>query len=96
MVSRQSRKLVFLTCVCGTLVATIGHGQSVPSDGNWTQWRGPNRDNRSPERGLLKQWPKSGPPLAWKAEGLGRGIRPPRTRQRDGPTGALGAAGPDR
>jgi outer membrane protein assembly factor BamB/precorrin-6B methylase 2 len=25
------------------------------------------------ETGLLKQWPKDGPPLAWKAEGLGEG-----------------------
>ncbi|HEV8605530.1 MAG TPA: PQQ-binding-like beta-propeller repeat protein [Tepidisphaeraceae bacterium] len=40
---------------------------------DWPQWRGPNRDNLSTETGLLKQWPKEGPPLLWKATGLGIG-----------------------
>ena len=40
---------------------------------HWPQWRGPDRDNLSKETGLLKQWPDVGPPLAWKAKGIGRG-----------------------
>lgn len=40
---------------------------------NWPQWRGPTRDNISAETELLKQWPAGGPPLAWKASGLGAG-----------------------
>lgn len=40
---------------------------------DWPQWRGPNRDGRSAEKGLLQEWPKEGPRLAWKATGLGRG-----------------------
>src|SRR3954466_5972451 len=40
---------------------------------DWPQWRGPNRDNVSTETGLLKEWPKDGPPLLWKATGLGGG-----------------------
>jgi outer membrane protein assembly factor BamB len=40
----------------------------------WGQFRGPNRDGCSTETGLLKQWPKEGPPLAWKATGLGAGF----------------------
>jgi outer membrane protein assembly factor BamB len=40
---------------------------------DWPQWRGPNRDDCSTEKGLLKQWPAEGPPLAWKATGLGAG-----------------------
>lgn len=43
------------------------------SNANWPQWRGPNRDGVSKEKGLLKQWPAEGPPLAWKAAGAGRG-----------------------
>ena len=39
----------------------------------WHQWRGPNRDGRSPETGLLKTWPSGGPPLAWSASGAGIG-----------------------
>jgi outer membrane protein assembly factor BamB len=38
------------------------------------QWRGPQRDGIFPATGLLRQWPKDGPPLAWKYEGLGRGF----------------------
>jgi outer membrane protein assembly factor BamB len=40
---------------------------------DWPQWRGPNRDGRSAETGLLKDWPAAGPPLAWKAGGAGEG-----------------------
>ena len=31
----------------------------------WPQWRGPNRDNRSSDTGLLASWPAEGPPLTW-------------------------------
>ncbi len=40
---------------------------------DWPQWRGPNRDGKSADTGLLKQWPADGPKLAWKATGLGKG-----------------------
>jgi len=40
---------------------------------DWPQWRGPNRDGISSERGLLKDWPAGGPPLAWKTSGAGEG-----------------------
>jgi outer membrane protein assembly factor BamB len=42
-------------------------------DAGWNQWRGPNRDGISPDTGLLKEWPAGGPPLAWKATGIGEG-----------------------
>jgi len=40
---------------------------------DWSQWRGPNRDDISPEKGLLKAWPESGPKQLWvfKDAGLG-------------------------
>lgn len=40
---------------------------------DWPQWRGPDRNDISTETGLLKAWPAGGPPLAWKARGLGVG-----------------------
>lgn len=59
------------------LLAIRGEGaQGRVSDrppGHWPQWRGPDRTNVSRETGLLPQWPPSGPPLAWKATGLGEG-----------------------
>lgn len=41
--------------------------------GEWSRWRGPNGDNISQEKGLLTEWSKDGPPLAWRTRGLGRG-----------------------
>ncbi|MCC6352569.1 MAG: PQQ-binding-like beta-propeller repeat protein [Verrucomicrobiae bacterium] len=43
------------------------------ADTDWPGFRGPRRDGVCAETGLLKEWPGGGPPLAWKAEGLGRG-----------------------
>ena len=43
------------------------------ASGEWSQWRGPDREDRSTETGLLKEWPADGPPLVWKAEGAGVG-----------------------
>ncbi|OWK37442.1 PQQ-binding-like beta-propeller repeat protein [Fimbriiglobus ruber] len=41
---------------------------------DWPQWRGADRTNVSRETGLLTEWPKDGPPIAWTAEGLGVGV----------------------
>ena len=40
---------------------------------DWPQFRGPKRDDVSAETGLLKTWPEKGPPLVWRATGLGDG-----------------------
>jgi len=42
--------------------------------GHWPQFHGPNRDNKSTETGLLKQWPKGGPKLLWRSGECGRGF----------------------
>ena len=41
---------------------------------DWPQWRGPNRDGVSAEKGLLAAWPEGGPQLLWRAEGAGAGF----------------------
>ena len=40
---------------------------------DWPQWRGPDRNGLSKETGLLSQWPRSGPTVAWSAAMLGAG-----------------------
>jgi outer membrane protein assembly factor BamB len=35
---------------------------------DWPQFRGPNSDAISTETGLLKEWPKKGPPLLWNTK----------------------------
>ncbi|MHC4646207.1 MAG: outer membrane protein assembly factor BamB family protein [Planctomycetota bacterium] len=44
-----------------------------PGD-DWPQFRGRNRDGRSAEKDLLKEWPEGGPELLWSIEGLGGGF----------------------
>ena len=44
---------------------------------DWPQWQGPDRNAISKETGLLQEWPKAGPPLAWKITGLGGGDSAP-------------------
>jgi outer membrane protein assembly factor BamB len=45
--------------------------------GDWPGWRGADRTGVSTETGLLKEWPKEGPPLVWKVKGLGEGYSTP-------------------
>lgn len=58
-----------------TLVLAVAMLLSAPAaaDSDWGMFRGPNRDGHSPDTGLLKQWPSTGPALAWKVTGLGKG-----------------------
>src|SRR5262249_29273328 len=49
-----------------------------PSQGHdWPQWPGRARTAISHETGLLQNWPRGGPPLLWKAQGLGEGFSTP-------------------
>ena len=67
-------RLSALSCLVLLAVAHPGALAVDPEGtGAWPQFRGPNRDAHSPDTGLLKEWPKDGPPLVWKATGLGTG-----------------------
>jgi len=61
---RRSRVLS-IVCLLASCVTAMA--------GEWPQWRGPLRDARSPEKGLLQSWPEGGPPLLWRARGFGIG-----------------------
>src|SRR4051812_26562458 len=52
-----------------------GAFQARPFD--WPQWQGKDRTAVSREPGLLKSWPKEGPPLAWQIKSLGEGYATP-------------------
>jgi outer membrane protein assembly factor BamB len=41
------------------------------------QWRGPNRDGKYPDTGLMQTWPEQGPDLLLKVEDLGNGYSQP-------------------
>lgn len=66
MLFRTTSLTLGIACLAASL--TVAAEQA-----NWPQWRGPNRDGISTDKGLLTQWPEDGPPLLWETKGLGRG-----------------------
>ncbi len=44
---------------------------------DWPQWRGPHRDGRCAETGLLQEWPKDGPKLLWQVTNIDSGFSTP-------------------
>lgn len=56
-----------------TLTASSAAPQGAARAADWPGWRGPQRDALSPDKALLKSWKAGGPPLAFKATGLGTG-----------------------
>jgi outer membrane protein assembly factor BamB len=64
---------VIRLCLCAAWSAFFVVCVSPAFAADWPTFRGAGRTAVSPDQGLLKEWPKDGPPLAWKAEGMGRG-----------------------
>jgi outer membrane protein assembly factor BamB len=56
-----------------TFAGALVLGVTALHAADWPQWQGPDRTRLSKETGLLKQWPPSGPAVAWSATGLGAG-----------------------
>ena len=59
------------------LCSLLLFGAILAPGADWAQWRGPNRDGISAEKGLLKEWPKDGPKLLWQVKDLGSGYSTP-------------------
>jgi outer membrane protein assembly factor BamB len=60
-----------------TVGFTILFLSSIVRADDWPQWRGPQRDGVSQEKGLLKEWPATGPKLIWHVTDLGSGFSTP-------------------
>ncbi len=67
---------MYRTIALALTVATFAQ-DALSGEFDWPQWQGPDRTAHSKETGLLKEWPKDGPPLAWKIKGLGGGDSAP-------------------
>lgn len=59
-----------------TAIIILLYIQPVSAD-DWPQFRGPNRDGKSSETGLLQKWPKQGPTLLWSSDRIGTGYSSP-------------------
>lgn len=68
----MNRRLPVLAFVSTAALLSLTGGRRA--DGaDWPQWRGPERDGKSPEEGLLEAWPEDGPSIVWEVEAVGVG-----------------------
>jgi len=74
---KKSTLTSFVRILTGWAVALTCAQYVFGAEFDWPQWRGPDRNAISKESGLLKEWSKDGPPLAWKITGLGGGYSGP-------------------
>ncbi len=73
---KLSRNLAHVAATSLALLAVAALG-GLSQGASWAQWRGPERDGISAEKGLLKTWPSEGPKLVWRADNLGEGYSTP-------------------
>ncbi len=64
--------LTLASCLGTPVLADPPEARTTPPQ--WPGWRGAARDAASPETGLASEWGPSGPPLVWKASGIGAGF----------------------
>ena len=70
----MNRRLACLSIVLTLALCAQTVLAQVPFDsGDWPQWRGPNRDGISNDKGLLKEWPTDGPEVLWQVDTAGVG-----------------------
>ena len=62
--------LIGLRIVSAASLVLLAQHPAVAAD--WPDWRGPNRDGTSTEKGLPEKWSLQGENLAWKAAYGGR------------------------
>ena len=59
----------------GLLVTVMGFSiaGSIATAKDWPQFRGPDRNGKSTETGIIKSWEQKAPELLWMGEGMGSG-----------------------
>lgn len=83
--TRLGLGVVAAAAICLALVSLVGwvdapaagaaaKAEAGSAAGEWPCWLGPNRDGKSTETGLLKEWPSAGPEQVWKVTGIGKGF----------------------
>ncbi len=70
----DSQKRLILGILILTVFVVASAVYAAETEAEWPGWRGRQRDGKSPDTGLLKQWPEGGPELLWKADGIGTGF----------------------
>ncbi len=75
MKNKKVYRIAYLIPVLAVLLVcqTTTQAGGTPAPTGWPQWRGPNRDGKSLDTGLLKAWPEGGPNKLWEIKGIGNG-----------------------
>ncbi|MGB2820869.1 MAG: PQQ-binding-like beta-propeller repeat protein [Phycisphaerae bacterium] len=71
---RTARIAVSVTVMFFLVGPVFQAGSSAAEPAEWPCWRGPSHDGKSPETGLLKEWPSGGPKKLWQADDIGKGF----------------------
>ncbi len=64
---------LFIFLVVSIGVVLSNHSAAAVNADDWPHWRGPNRNDRSTETGLMQEWPEEGPPQKWLYGAAGEG-----------------------
>jgi outer membrane protein assembly factor BamB len=67
--------MVCLVCACAASAADKVETKAA-GGADWPHWAGPKGDCTTSEKGLLKAWPKEGPPVLWRMK-IGTGSNHP-------------------
>jgi len=66
------RTSFWLTLATVLLLISFGYSDEAKTKSetlDWPQWRGPNRDGISAEKGIGKNWSKNEPEIRWRISG---------------------------
>src|SRR5262249_32559087 len=74
---RHARSLLVVFLFAAAPLTGWAQDDFSPRPFDWPQWQGPSRNAISKEKGLMQDWPKGGPSLRWKIDGLGAGYSTP-------------------
>ena len=71
---RPVRFMSLCAAACVMAGASLFAQSAVRNAAEWPTWRGANRDGRSPDTGLMREWPQGGPRLLMTVKNLGAGF----------------------
>jgi len=74
MYRKMYRRRIIQGILVLVFLISISTAPGLAAEAEWPGWRGAHRDGKSPDIGLLKEWPPEGPQLLWKVDGLGSGF----------------------
>ena len=67
------RRIAMLVAFLFVSLITLRAAETSAID-DWPCFRGPNHNDKSTDKGLMKEWPTNGPVKLWQFNGLGKGF----------------------